>query len=384
MTKKEISELKKQFTPDNSVITRICGCYVDGDKDVKLKMKQAFHSLPEEDAFKYFEIFKKSMSGTIGKNLLNMEFPLNQEMEGGTQEFLLKLRDSKLEDDEMIDEFYQKIIENYSYGQNYYIILIHGVYDVPGKSTSGEEMFDASDIVYEYIMCSICPVNLSKAGLGYNTEKNTIEERIRDWVVDAPAKAFLFPAFNDRMSDIHAMLYYSKNSEDLQPELIENVFGSSSMPMSADDQKETFQAIIQETLGEDCDYNVVRNIHDNLNDMIEEKKDEPEPLVLTKTDVRHLFEKSEVPDEKMETFDKGFTEIAGDRTELVATNIANTRKFNIATPDIEIKVNSDRTDLIETKIIDGRQCLVIAVNDHIEVNGINVRTLHTDEYDYEE
>lgn len=383
MIKKEIAEIKKQFTPDNSVITKICGCYIDGDKDVKLKIKEAFHSLPEEDCFKYFEIFKKSMSGTIGKNLLNMEFPLNQELEGGTQEFLLRLRDSKLEDDELIDEFYNKIIENYSYGQNYYIILIHGVYDVPGKSTSGDEMFDASDIVYEYIMCSICPVNLSKAGLGYNVEKNTIEERMRDWIVDAPAKAFLFPAFNDRNADIHEMLYYSKNSEDLQPNLIEHVFGSSSMPLSADDQKETFQAIIQETLGDDCDYNVVRNIHDTLNDMIEEQKDEPEPLILTKTDVRHLFEKSEVPDEKLKTFDKDFTEIAGDRTELVATNIANTKKFNIETPDIVIKVNSDRTDLIETKIIDGRQYLLIAVNDHIEVNGINVRTMNT-EYEYEE
>ncbi len=160
MNKKEISEIRKLFTPESSVITRICGCYIDGEKEIKCKTKEAFHSLSEEEAFKYFEIFKHSMSGTLGKNLLNLEFPLEQEMEGGTQEFLLKLRNSKLEDDGLLDEFYNKIIENYEYPSNYYVTLIHAVYDVPGKSTAGDEMFDASDEVYDYMLCSICPVNL--------------------------------------------------------------------------------------------------------------------------------------------------------------------------------------------------------------------------------
>ena len=115
--------------------------------------------------FKYFEIFKKTLSGTIGKNLINMDFPLEQEKEGGTQEFLMKLRGSKLQDNAILEEFYDKIIENYMYDENYYIILIHAAYDVPGKSSDGMEMFDASDVVYEHILCSICPVNLSKAGL---------------------------------------------------------------------------------------------------------------------------------------------------------------------------------------------------------------------------
>ena len=95
MNKKEISEIKKQFTPDRCSITRICGCYVDGEKNKKTELKEAFLSLSEEESFKYFEIFKKTLSGTIGKNLINMEFPLEQEKEGGTQEFLLRLRGSK-------------------------------------------------------------------------------------------------------------------------------------------------------------------------------------------------------------------------------------------------------------------------------------------------
>ena len=374
MNKKEVLEIRKQFTPANCAITRIAGCYVDHEKNKKMESKSAFLSLPEEEAFKYFDIFKKTLSGTMGKNMLNMEFPIDQEMPGGTQEFLMKLKASKLEDDMLLEEFYDKVIATYEYAENYYIILIHAMYDVPGRSSDNMEMFDASDEVYEYLVCSICPVSLSKAGLSYNAESNCIQDRIRDWVVDMPDKGFLFPAFNDRSTDIHGVLYYTKKSEDLQPELIEQLLGAR-MPMSANTQKETFQMLIEDTLGEDGDYETIRNIHDTLNDMIEEHKEEPEPLQLDKTDVRKVFEKSGVSSEKMECFDQNYEETAGEKTSLLATNITETKKFQIETPDIVIKVNPERADLIETRVIDGRQGLVIAVDDHIEVNGVNVRTL---------
>ena len=374
MNKKEILEIRKQFTPANCAITRICGCYVDHEKNKKLESKDAFLSLPEEEAFKYFDIFKKTLSGTVGKNMLNMEFPIDAEMPGGTQEFLLKLRNSKLEDDMLLEEFYDKVIATYEYAENYYIILIHAMYDIPGKTSDDLEMFDASDEVYEYLLMSICPVSLSKAGLCYNAEDNRIEDRIRDWIVDMPDKGFLFPAFNDRSTDLHSMLYYTKKSSDLQPEMIDQLLGAR-IPMSADDQKESFQMIIEDTLGEDGDYETVRNIHETLNDLIEEHKEEPDPLALDKTEMKKVFEQSGVDAVKMENFERNFEENAGEKATLLASNIAETKKFNIETPDVVIKVNPDRVDLIETRIIDGRQCIVIPVDDHIEVNGINVRTI---------
>ncbi|WP_251390140.1 DUF4317 domain-containing protein [Mediterraneibacter agrestimuris] len=374
MNKKEVLEIRKQFSPANCAITRICGCYVDHEKNKKMQFRDAFLSLPEEEAFKYFDIFKKTLSGSLGRNLLNMEFPLEQEMPGGTQEFLLKLRNSKLEDDMLLEEFYNKVIENYIYDENYYIILIHAMYDVPGKASDDLEMYDASDTVYEYLLCSICPVSLSKAGLCYYSDDNRIKDRVRDWLVDMPDKGFLFPAFTDRNMDIHGALYYTKKSGDLQPELIDQLLGAN-MPMSADTQKETFQMIIEDTLGEDGDYETVRNIHETLNDLIEEHKEEPEPLMLDKTDMKKVFENSGVSAEKMESFEQVFEAAAGEKASLIAANITETKKFNIETPDIVIKVNPDRADLIETREIDGRQCLVIAVDDHIEVNGINVRTM---------
>lgn len=374
MNKKEVLEIRKQFTPTNCAITRIAGCYVDHEKNKKMESKSAFLSLPEEDAFKYFDIFRKTLSGSVGKNLLNLEFPTKQEMPGGTQEFLMKLRKSKLEDDQLLEEFYDRIIESYDYSENYYIVLIHAMYDIPGRASDGTEMYDASEEVYEYLLCSICPVSLSKAGLSYHAESNCIQDRIRDWVVGMPDKGFLFPAFNDRSTDIHGVLYYTKKSEDLQQELIEQLLGAR-MPMSANTQKETFQMLIEDTLGEDGDYETIRNIHDTLNDMIEEHKEEPEPLQLDKADVRKVFEQSGVSSEKMESFDQNYEETAGEKTSLLAENITETKKFQIETPDIVIKVNPGRTDLVDTMVVNGRKCLVIAVDDSLEVNGIPVRTI---------
>ena len=371
MNKKEILEIRRQFTPENCAITRICGCYVDHEKEKKSELKKAFLSLPEEEAFKYFDIFRHTLSGTLGKNMINMEFPLEQELSGGTQEFLLKLRDSRLEDDLLVEEFYDKVIESYDYPENYYIILIHAVYDVPGKASDGEEMFDASDTVYEHLMCSICPVNLSKAGLSYNAHTNNIEDRIRDWVVDMPVKGFLFPAFTDRASNVHQVLYYSKKPEELSPDFISNVLGSE-IPLSAGDQKTSFQAIVSDTLGTSCDYETIRNIHDNLNEMLEEAKEAPEPLELSRPDIKRLLERSGASEEQMSAFDREFEDVMGEQKTVIASNIASTRTFQIETPDVIVKVNPERSDLVETREIDGRRCLVIAIDDHLEVNGIEI------------
>ena len=235
-------------------------------------------------------------------------------------------------------------------------------------------MFDASDEVYAHIMCSICPVKMSKAGLSYNATTNSIADRVRDWTVEQPANGFLFPAFNDRSSDIHSVLTYAKNPEIEQVGLIENVLGSV-MPLTPATQKEMFQSILEETLEDDGNYEIVKSVYENLNEMIEESKDNPEPLTLSKTEVKKLLENSGVPEKNMQAFEQVFAAHANGKTELLATNIANAKSFGIETPDVVIKVNPERADLVETKLIDGRQCLVIAVDDHVEVNGISVRTI---------
>lgn len=377
MIKQEIAELKKKLTQNNCSITRICGCYVDGEKNKKTMFAQGFLNLPEEEMFKYFELLRKTLSGTLGKNLLNLEFPLESEEPGGAQDFLLRLRESRLKDDLLLETFYDKVIETYEYVGNYLILLVHDVYDVPGKGSDRLEMEDASDEVYEYLLTCICPVNLSKPGLSYNPVENVFQNRVRDWVVSAPDTGFLFPAFNDRSADIHSLLYYTRDADDLKESLAQGLL-SCPLPLSAGDQKETFQTLVKDTLEETCELEVVKNIHEKLNEMIEEHKEEPEPLTLDREQVKTLFADSGVSNEKLEAFDRHFDETAGESASMLASNLVNVRNFEVKTPDVVVKVKPERTDLVENRVIDGRQCLVIGLEGDVTVNGIPVRPGRTD------
>ena len=300
-----------------------------------------------------------------------MQFTMDSYADGGIRDALYKVRDSELKDEFVLDEFYDKVIKNYYYPGNYLILLIHQVYDIPGKTSDGIDMEDASDEVYNYILCSICPVTLSKPGLGYVEESHEFHNQEQFHMVDVPDIGFLFPAFNDRSEDGDKLLFYTKNANDFPQMFLETVLGCE-IPLPAGDQKETFQTLVTETLGEDCDYETVKNIHENLNEMIAENKGNPEPAVLDKTSARQLLEKSGVSDEKLETFEEHFEQTAGENGKLLAANVAETRKFEVKTPDVVIKVNPERTDLVETMMIEGRQCLVIQIDEHLEVNGITV------------
>ena len=372
MNKKEVSEIKKQYTAERCSADVICGCYVDAEKNKKMTMRQNFLALEDEELLKYMEIFRKTLSGTLGKNLLNLEFPREEEGEGSWNDFLLRLRKSRLEDEELLETFYDKIIEHYETDDNFLILLIHNAYDVPGKASDDLDMFDASEEVYDYLLCGICPVSLSKGGLSYSEDANRIQQRIRDRVVGMPDMGFLFPQFNDRSADIHGILCYTKNAAKIPQGMIEELFGCQA-PLSSADQKDSFNSLVENTLGQDCRYDTVMTIHEKLNEILEDQKDEPDPVVLTKPEVKRLFSESGVQEELLENFDEQYQMAAGSQPALVASNLTNTRKMEIRTGDVLVSIDPAKAALIETKDVDGRRCLVIPMDGEVEINGIHVK-----------
>ena len=372
MTRKELNEIKSQYTLEDCGILRLCGCYVDGERNKITQFNENFLNLPEEEKHKYFDIFKKTLSGTPGKNLVDMKFNVDAYADEGARTFLMNLRDSGLKDDRLLNEFYDRLINNYSYVGNYLILLINQVYDIPAVTTDNIEMDDASDEVYSYILCSICHVNLSKPGLGYDEEDNNFHDKKQNHMVDVPDVGFLFPAFNKRSADEDMTLFYTKDVSEFEDGLIDCLL-DCAVPLPAKQQKETFTSLVNEALGEEADLEIVKNIHENLEQIIEEKKQEsPAPVMLDKTEMKDLLEKSGVKEEKLENFEEHFEMAAGEHGKLVASNVSSGKKFEVKTPDVVIKINSDKTDIVSTQIIDGRQCLVIQIDERLEVNGISV------------
>ena len=372
MTRKELNEIKSQYTLEDCGILRLCGCYVDGERNKITQFNENFLNLPEEEKHKYFDIFKKTLSGTPGKNLVDMKFNVDAYADEGARTFLMNLRDSGLKDDRLLNEFYDRIINNYSYVGNYLILLINQVYDIPAVTTDNIEMDDASDEVYSYILCSICHVNLSKPGLGYDEEDNNFHDKKQNHMVDVPDVGFLFPAFNKRSADEDMTLFYTKDVSEFEDGLIDCLL-DCAVPLPAKQQKETFTSLVNEALGEEADLEIVKNIHENLEQIIEEKKQEsPAPVMLDKTEMKDLLEKSGVKEERLENFEEHFEMAAGEHGKLVASNVSSGKKFEVKTPDVVIKINSDKTDIVSTQVIDGRQCLVIQIDERLEVNGISV------------
>ena len=335
MRKKDILELKRRFKKEQCTFTKMCGCYVNGEKHSILKFRESFLNLDEDDYFKYLEIAKKVLSGTIGNNILELSFEVNEDFINERQISLMQLKKSQLKDDALLDNFYDLIIDNYDYTGNFLILFFHDAYDVITK-TKDNVKIDESEEVYEYVLCAICPVSLSEPGLRYFEEQNKIKARIRDWVVEPPTNGFVFPAFIDRSSDVNSIMYYTKNPKDTHTELMENALGCPSK-QTATVQKETFQSIIKDSFSSDENKadKVFMDIQENLSAMIEEYNalnddTDCEPISLTKKDIQNLLIESEIPEEIATKIENSYVENFGDDIPLAKHLIdAKTLKENV-------------------------------------------------------
>ncbi|GKU27437.1 hypothetical protein CFOLD11_42640 [Clostridium folliculivorans] len=322
MNKKDILELKRRLKKDDCTFTKMCGCYVDGEKNVVLKFRETFLNLREEEFFKYLEIAKKTLSGTVGNNLLELNFPVEEGNNISSRQLsLMELKRSALKNDVLLDEFYDLIIDSYEYTGNFLILVFHDAYDVIIKTTDNGKL-DESEEVYEYVLCAICPVELTEPGLGYFEDENRIGARIRDWVVGAPDLGFVFPAFTDRSADIHSIMYYTKNAKNPHPEFMEEALGCSSK-QTATEQKETFNTIIQRALGSDDKKSerIFMEIQDTLNTMVEDNNaingKDAEPITLTIDNIQDVLVENGIPEEITKKIEKSYTEEFGDTPPVV-------------------------------------------------------------------
>lgn len=363
-------------------IKSLAGCYVNGDRQKVKTFRAPFYQLPEEEKYKYLEIFRKTLSGTPGKNLLDMHFtdPEGKNPEAGCG-ILNRLRKTELQEDALLEGFYDRVIETYSHVGNYLILLICQAYDVPGITEDGLELEDASDEVFSYILCCICPMKLTRPGLGFDDEIGEIHTLRQIFAVELPETGFLFPAFNERSSDESAMLYSCKAADFMQDQFMEKLLGVSPT-LPARQQKEGFTEFVQDVLEEETGFETILSIQENLKEAVTNKKNmsDGKTVFLDKEEVRDVFEKSGVSQEKLSSFDRKFDrkfEVKSEdnghvETKLFADNVAPVRNIEVRNKNMVLRVKSSHTDLFETRVIDGRKCLVIELTDDLTVNGIPV------------
>lgn len=425
MNKKEVLELKRRFKKEAATFTRVCGCYVDGNHNKVCKFGNTFLNLEEDEFYKYLEIANKALSGTIGNNLLELKFPIEEEEVGGRQHILMALRASKLEDENLLDTFYDLVIDTYDHAGNYLIVLFHDAYDVMTRTKDNNNL-DESEEVYEYLICAICPVDLSKPGLGFLEEEHRIGPRVRDWVVGAVDTAFLFPAFNDRSTDIHSTLFYTKNTKEPHSEFMANGLGCG-IERTATEQKMAFHSIVRNVLGAEDEHtdDVLLDLQQNLSDMIDEyaetHNDDEDVFLLDKEVVTKLLADSEISEEKAAKIEKSVDEAFGEKPP-AAENVIDSKALvqnelrvekmaledqvgtltvqlnekdealaertsqliekqeeidnyiaETKTYDVVLRVKPEKASQIKSQVLNGQKCLVIPMDEdeHATINGVN-------------
>lgn len=374
MNQKEVSELRRRFRADRNAISRIYGCYVNSSKEIISDLDESLGMMPQDEAEKYLGLLKKALSGTLGRNLIDIVFSTQQVVDSDEHRLLSALRSSELKDAGTRQAFYQKVIDALDLeDSNYLLLLAYDAYDVPHRGRDGEVQEEVSDQVFTYILCCVCPVRDGKVELGYFPGDNEFHSYATRQIVSAPELGFLFPAFDDRTANIYNALYYSRSTDQIHQEFIDAVFHVEP-PMSAGDQKEAFQTALGDALESSCNMEVVQAVHEQLREQIilhKESKD-PEPLEMTAREVGHILEGCGVASEQVEAFQAKCGQQFGADAALNPANLIDSKRFEIKTGQVTISVNPEHSHLVKTRFINGRNYLLIPVEEGVEINGFPV------------
>ena len=373
MNVKEIGEIRRRIRRDRSNMTSIYGCYVNANKEIISSFKQSVGMMPESEAEKYFGVLKRALSGTIGKNLIDITFRTAQVADSPEHKFLMDLRKTALQDDELRMQLYQKIIDTVSFDDNYVILVGCDSYDVPFRSKDDEVQTDASSEVYTYLLCAVCPVKQSKPSLRYIAEEKEFHDGGVSQIVSAPELGFLFPAFDSRRTNIYNALYYTHSTKVSNQAFVDALFHTEA-PKPAAEQKKSFEALMSTTLAEECSLETVQAVHDQLCQSIDLHKESrvADPLLISKEEIKTALKSSGISEEKVAKFSVAYDETFGFEAQLHPKNIIDNKNFAITMPDVSIKVNPARSDLIETRIIGGVKYILICADENVEVNGVNI------------
>lgn len=373
MNKRELSEIRRRINIDKNCIDCIRGCYVNSKKEIVSVFNRSLLSMPQEEAEKYLQIFRRTLTGMPGKNLLDIGFSADKVMDGDEHALLSALRNTALKVDQAVEKFFDRVIGSLEIEDHYLILLMHDTYDIPFRAKYENRAESVSEESFHYILCAICPVKLTRPALAYCAEDNIFHDRDLDWVVSMPEVGFLFPSYEDGGSNIYGCVYYTKDAADSHGEFVDGIFGTRA-PMPAKEQKETFEALLSDTLQEDCNLEVVQTVHEQLRERVEAMKADksPEIPMITKNEVSNMLERCGVPEERVAAFQEKYDEEFGPAVDLSMENIVNIKKFELKTPDVVVNVNPERSDLVQTRMIDGSRYILIRADEGVEVNGVNI------------
>ena len=376
MNRKEIREIKKRFNPDMDNFGHIYGCYVNAAHEIIAYMDSPTMLMGNEEREMYMKTLKKTLSGALGKNLLNVEFSTAQVEDSDEHRLLQTLRTSHLSNETMRKILFQRIIDNVDMGDvGYVILLASDSYDVPYKNGGSDEWSEESTDQFEYFICCLCPVKDPKGALRYLAEEQNFRAASTGSILGAPQMGFMFPTFDDRMTNIYRALYYTRSSADVHQDFLKAVFNLDKLPMAANTQKNAFDSALADSLGDECSMDVVKALHSRIGERIDVLKgtgadDAPEIHI---NELEEILMKSGTSDEAIEKFHDTCKNYFEGEEFFNPENLINRKQFKLETTEMNVSIDPEHAFGIKTEIIDGRQYLMIPISEGLTVNGVDVK-----------
>lgn len=373
MNKKDLSEIKRQLKPENERlilkgIQEAYGKYRDEEAHLLFTRLIDPETLSTEEEDLYFEIFRKSLSGTPGKNLMEYTFDPMDPQAVELQKTLFDYRNGTLLEPEVFDRYASELIEKGNYRNSVYVTVGIFEYAAPNLNANREEL--EGNTTYRFMITAISEARLTDIGLFYSTKDNCVSRKVNEemQIIPSPLDAFLYPSFSERAADVNHFLYHSKTAKKPNIDLIEQFF-HIPFQSTAPEQADGFAQVIADVFPQGLDVKTAIQFHRNVSDFIQEGTEEDAVVKVDKARVHDLLDASGAMAQNMEHFDSAYTRILEDQ-ELAAVNLVEKGKVSLKSPAITVSIKDDALDQVQTRVIDGKSCLVIEITDELKISNL--------------
>lgn len=309
--------IKINETLDN--YDKIFGCYVNAGKIIS-EMAVPVLDMTEEERKMYSKLLKKSISGKLGKNILNL-----RPNEAKDLKTLTVNKDVR-------DLFFDRIADSLQTDKNYCVLFVQGSFDTEEESTP-------------YFIASICPIKPSKNELKYNTDKE-FREASTGSILASPIIGISYPSMISEIDDNHLAYYFSKDKH-------EEVIGEFASDVESDAEVKTrLYTALSDALQDDAP-SAAAAIANKF----------AAEISVTTGDICEALK--EFPAEKTKEFRTSFGEGTFSRESIVDD------KMNIEGIGVKAAVNIEK---FKTQTIDGREYLLVPLDEIWKLNGVEFKS----------
>ena len=376
MNQNELNELKRCFKPENPWLSmgNVLTAYVKItgiEKEAVFVKVRPFEDFSPEEQEIHLKMLKKVLSSKLGKNGRIYKFT-NDEKGKETEKSFYALRQSRLNEQEMIDWFLEQIKEHAGYEESFYCTLMFGDFLVPAKDKNQEINTDSERGRVPFLVGAFNQVTLTSLGLVFDPQteeivrKNNVEMQVKDKVLDG----FMYPVITDGAGDISRVLYYSSKPKDPNGVMCEDLF-SAQFELSMNEEEDAFHNVVESIYDGEIGFQTISRLQETLHDLLENKDEEEEEIQLDANGIRDLLENAGTSERALGKLDSAMAVNLDDQS-IYAANAMNADKIDINAGGIKISAPFSEKDRIKSEKRDGRFCLTVELNGQLTYNGFAV------------